>query len=1049
VKICFSSIKLRLLIAFLVSFVAVQFGLVYVNLNILEQNYASHVERHAPGLGMALQPVLTTMMAEKDYAAAWQVLDEQRRSHRMVYFLLYGSDGSLVAQGGETGIGAPPANEGFSGQDGKGDRLFHTGTRLSYAGGNYGELRYAVTTDGMAAAKSELVRRTLLVNSAAILAIAVLLGFTLRYWLTRELRGLTAASESIAAGNFNVRVQPPESTEFAVLADAFNRMSSAINARMEDLRESTKRLNAAQALAHIGSWELDMVGNKLTWSDEIYRIFEIAPESFGASYESFLDAIHPEDREMVDKAYAESVDTHAPYDIVHRLRFDDERIKFVRERGEILYADSGKPYRSIGTVQDITKQEMARKALQESERYQAALLANLPVAVVVHLPDDTLVYGNAKAAALFGLTEDQARSLDTLEPSWRFLAEDGTVIPEQTCPIVRAVLESGKSIDNFMLGVLLEGSGKSLWLLASGYPDFDGEGRLRQVVVSFVDITARRQAEYMLRETRSKLQQIVDVSPAAIYVVKLGPSHRETSHIVFLSRHIASITGYGLDEWEQQGFWEDHVHPEDRARVLAAQGKVFESGSLQYEYRFLRRDGTEIWILDRRVLVRDKEGRPTELVGAWLDITEQRQAVDRLKLMNRLHTLLSRVNEAIIRVADAQTLLQEVCRIAVEEGEFVMAWVGQWDGGDAEIVPVAKWGSEDGYLDELCRLGVLRHCPTAAALRQGLPRLVQDIDPATAVAPWCQEALKRGYRAFGAFPIRRGGEVVGSFNLYADTPGFFSDDIVRLVVDMTVDVSFALEAFDRDARRREAEEEVRRLNEELEQRVDERTHLLEAANKELESFSYSVSHDLRAPLRSIDGFSQILLRKFSDRLDDSGKDYLNRVSRASQRMGELIDDLLKLSRVSRADLKKQAIDLGRIASDAVQELRERQPARRVDFALQGKVIAEADGRLMRVALDNLLGNAWKFTGSQEKPRIEFGLLEEEGKTIYYVRDNGAGFDMQYAHKLFGPFQRLHKEEEFEGSGIGLATVQRIVSRHGGKVWAEGTVGKGAAFYFTL
>ena len=245
--------------------------------------------------------------------------------------------------------------------------------------------------------------------------------------------------------------------------------------------------------------------------------------------------------------------------------------------------------------------------------------------------------------------------------------------------------------------------------------------------------------------------------------------------------------------------------------------------------------------------------------------------------------------------------------------------------------------------------------------------------------------------------------------------------------------------------RKRMEEDVQKLNEDLRQRAAQ----LEAANKELEAFSYSVSHDLRAPLRSIDGFSHVLLEDYSDQLPDEGRNYLERVRAAAQRMAVLIDDLLNLSRVTRTAVQPRFINLSKMVEEILQGLQETQRERIASFSVEPDLMVEADPRLMHIVLENLLSNAWKFTSRQEQTKIEFGQKSHTKERIFYVRDNGVGFNMEYADKLFGVFQRLHSVSEFPGTGVGLATVQRIISIHGGRIWAESTEGKGTTFYFTL
>jgi signal transduction histidine kinase len=268
------------------------------------------------------------------------------------------------------------------------------------------------------------------------------------------------------------------------------------------------------------------------------------------------------------------------------------------------------------------------------------------------------------------------------------------------------------------------------------------------------------------------------------------------------------------------------------------------------------------------------------------------------------------------------------------------------------------------------------------------------------------------------------------------------------------------------ALRKDVEEELRTTNDKLQEQaqdleieVDERkqveeslqkyTRDLETANKELETFSYSVSHDLRSPLRTLDGFSEVLVMEFGDKLGETGKDYLDRIRKASHKMSQLIDDILKLSRISRAEIHQEQVDLSDLAKSITGELKIGQPQRQVEFLIAPEMIVTGDKSLLEIGLRNLLENAWKFTGKCETPRIECGVSCQNGEQIYFIKDNGSGFDMKYKDKLFQPFQRLHDDREFPGTGIGLATVQRVIRRHNGRIWAESEVGKGTVFYFTL
>lgn len=434
------------------------------------------------------------------------------------------------------------------------------------------------------------------------------------------------------------------------------------------------------------------------------------------------------------------------------------------------------------------------------------------------------------------------------------------------------------------------------------------------------------------------------------------------------------------------------------------------------------------------------------------DITERKAAQENVFRLNRLYSVLSRINEAIVRIREPEKLYKQVCRIAVEKGLFKMAWIGIKDPDTLQVKPVASWGDRGGYLDTIRVIAAdvpEGKGPTGRAVFEKKHFICSDIEVDLLMRPWKDKALKHGFRSSAAFPLRIGHEVIGAFTIYSEKPSFFTEEEIGLLNALADDMSFAIDFIANERRRQAAEDALRALNEELERKVKERTSGLETAYREMEAFSYSVSHDLRAPLRGINGFARALLEDYGEKLDDGGRDLLGIIEANARKMDQLINGLLDLSRIGRQEMKVSEVDMEKIMKTLCEEAGRGVPGRRVSFVVGALPPVTGDPVLLSQVFENLLSNAVKFTRTRQEAVIEVGGQREGDEHIYFVKDNGVGFSMQYAGKLFRVFQRLHSSKEFEGTGIGLSIAHRIVQRHGGRIWAEAKTDKGTAFYVAL
>jgi len=467
----------------------------------------------------------------------------------------------------------------------------------------------------------------------------------------------------------------------------------------------------------------------------------------------------------------------------------------------------------------------------------------------------------------------------------------------------------------------------------------------------------------------------------------------------FVSGYAESLLGFPLNEWLKPGFWESRLHPEDKDRAVSeAKRKPFVEDSFTMDYRLIAKNDRALCVRDAITVVRDEGGQPRLIRGVMTDETALMTATEALRQSEqRLRIMIESAKDYAIITMD---LSGEITSWNAGAENVLGYQAPEIIGKDSSIIFTPEDREHGDDVDERNR-----------ALQVG--RSINE--------RW--HLHKSGRRLWGSglmMPLRdEKGRNIG---------------VMKIMRDMTEQMRLA--------------EKAKSLNAELELRVSERTAQLESANRELESFSYSVSHDLHAPLRAIDGFSRMLAERDGQRLDDAGREYLDKIRAASQRMSRLIDDLLDLAHVVRGPMHTEECDLGALARETAAELASLYPGRDVALTVMPGLAAKADKLLLGIMLFNLMDNAWKFTSKTPGPAVEVGRLAGT-HPVFFVRDNGAGFDMAHGSKLFQDFSRLHDPNDYPGTGIGLATVQRIVRRHGGRIWAEGRPGAGATFYFTL
>jgi len=758
---------------------------------------------------------------------------------------------------------------------------------------------------------------------------------------------------------------------------------------LEALEKSQEHLRHALEASQTGTWEWDLETNSVIWSDGVEAIFGLEPGSFQGSYEAYFNLVHPDDRQMLNNHIQQTLQCDKPYYVKHRCICPDGTLRWLSGRGKVYRNESGKPLRMIGTVTDITQRREAEAALRQNE----FLLAKSQE--IAHIGSYSWDLKTNKFTwshemhNIFGITREE------------FDGNGDEVISKVIHPDDREkLIASQKVIINEKRPCPLEyrvvrpdGTIRYVW--GEGYLLFDNNNEIVSVIGTVQDITERKMSEAALRESEQKLSLHFQRTPLG--VISFDTNFR----ISEWNPAAEKIFGYTRDEaigQSPEGFIVDPAITMDIEKVWNALLSI--TGGTRNTNENITKTGKTIICEWYNTPLVDDVGNVIGVASMVEDVTERITAQRELE-KHRRH-LEELVNERTAEIREQAQIIGQIHDSVVATD--LNGIVTSWNRGAERMF---------GYTaNEMVGKNI------GAVYPEDQQKFLLD----SVIAP----LKEKGEHETEVRVRRRSGEefyALLSLSVRYDDHG-----------NPEGLIGYAIEITDRKI---------------AEAQILQQQKALEAANKELEAFSYSVSHDLRAPLRSIDGFSSLIYEDYYDLLDDEGRMHLERIRSNTQRMATLIDDLLQLSRVTRQQIHKESINLSLLAQDVIQKYKYEHPDRNVTFVIDDNMKVEGDMGLLRIALDNLISNAWKYTEKLPLAEIVFHRVKHNGSLAYCIEDNGVGFDMRYVDKLFGAFQRLHTPEEFSGNGIGLATVSRIIKRHGGKIWAEGKLNKGAKFYFTL